>query len=94
MLSSPWRASRINGLRGEHPDRERASKDGEVAEEGDRYRKLDAQVAIEFDAQSGATSGPDLSDRVVGGHIPSRRARSAHWKDRRSLIVSKALRPV
>ena len=45
-------------------------------------------MAIEFDAQSGATSGPDLSDRVVGGHIPSRRSRSAHWKDRRSFIVS------
>jgi hypothetical protein len=31
--------------------------------------KLDAQVAIEFDAQTGATSGLDLSDRIVGGHV-------------------------
>jgi hypothetical protein len=32
--------------------------------------RADGQVAIEFDAQGGATSGLDLSDRVVGGHVP------------------------
>jgi hypothetical protein len=52
-------------------------KNGEVAEEGTAIGKLDAQAAIEFDAQSGATSGLDLSDRVVGGHIPRRRSWSA-----------------
>jgi hypothetical protein len=30
-------------------------------------------VAIEFDAQSGVTSGLDLSDRIVGGHVSRRR---------------------
>ena len=43
-----------------------------------KVRQADGQVAIEFDAQSGATSGLDLSDRVVGGHVPKRRSWSAH----------------
>ena len=45
-------------------------------------------MAIEFDAQSGATSGLDLSDRVVGGHVPRRAIVVRPWKDRRSFIVS------
>jgi hypothetical protein len=44
---------------------------------GTAIGRLDGQVAIKFDAQSGATSGLDLSDRLVGGHIPRRRSWSA-----------------
>jgi hypothetical protein len=55
---------------------------------GTSIGKLDAQVAIEFDAQSGATSDLDLSDRVVGGHVPRRR-RDRPMEGRRSFIVSR-----
>jgi hypothetical protein len=48
----------------------------------------DGQAAIEFDAQSGATSGLDLSDGVVGGHGPEKAVVVVLWTDRRSFVVS------
>jgi hypothetical protein len=47
---------------------------------GTAIGKLDAQVAIEFDAQRGVTSGLDLSDRVVGGYVFRRRSCSDHGR--------------
>jgi hypothetical protein len=64
-------------------------KTARLPKRGTAIGKLDGQVAIEFDAQSGATSDLDLSDRVVWSCL-QKAIVFGPWKNRRSFIVSQS----